>query len=155
VVAALPNVSAIDLQLVMETLDGIFEKVQFVIQFMALFTVATGVIVLGGAIMSGRHQRLKEAVLLRTLGATSRQLWLIQLIEYAVLGGLAALTGCGLALVGNWGLAYYVFETVAAFPPTVIAASLGGVITVTVLTGLLASRGVANHPPLEVLRAEG
>ncbi|MGY8718313.1 MAG: hypothetical protein ACKVI3_11100 [Verrucomicrobiia bacterium] len=43
----------------------------------------------------------------------------------------------------------------AAFPPTVIAASLGGVITVTVLTGLLASRGVANHPPLEVLRAEG
>ena len=155
VVAALPNVSAIDLQLVMETLDGIFEKVQFVIQFMALFTVATGVIVLGGAIMSGRHQRLKEAVLLRTLGATSRQLWLIQLIEYAVLGGLAALTGCGLALVGNWGLAYYVFETLAAFPPTVIAASLGGVITVTVLTGLLASRGVANHPPLEVLRAEG
>lgn len=155
VVAALPNVSAIDLQLVMETLDGIFEKVQFVIQFMALFTVATGVIVLAGAIMSGRHQRLKEAVLLRTLGANSRQLWLIQLIEYAVLGGLAALTGCGLALVGNWALAFFVFETAAAFPPVVVASALGGVITVTIATGLLASRGVANHPPLEVLRAEG
>ncbi|GAB5562045.1 MAG: ABC transporter permease [Synoicihabitans sp.] len=155
VIAELPNVSAIDLQLVMETLDGIFEKVQFVIQFMALFTVATGVIVLAGAIMSGRHQRLKEAVLLRTLGANSRQLWQIQLIEYAVLGGLAALTGCGLALLGNWGLAFFVFDTTAAFPPTVIGGALGGVIAVTVLTGLLASRGVANHPPLEVLRAEG
>ncbi len=122
---------------------------------MALFTVVTGVIVLAGAIMSGRHQRFKEAVLLRTLGATSRQLWLIQLVEYAVLGGLAALTGCGLALIGNWGLAYFVFETTAAFPPMVISLALGGVMSVTILTGLLASRGVANHPPLEVLRAEG
>ncbi len=155
VIAELPNVSAIDLQLVMETLDGIFEKVQFVIQFMALFTVATGVIVLAGAILSGRHQRLKEAVLLRTLGANSRQLWYIQLIEYAVLGGLAALTGCGLALLGNWGLAFFVFDTIAVFPPAIVAGAFGGVVAVTILTGLLASRGVANHPPLEVLRAEG
>lgn len=155
VVSELPNVSAIDLQLVMETLDGIFEKVQFVIQFMALFTVATGVIVLAGAIMSGRHQRMREAVLLRTLGATGRQMWQIQLVEYAVLGGLAALTGCLLAMVGNWGLAFFVFQTNAAYPAPVLLSALLGVMGVTITTGLLASRGVANHPPLEVLRQEG
>ncbi len=154
VVGALPNVSAIDLQLVLETLDGIFSKVQFVIQFMALFTVVTGVIVLAGAIMSGRFQRLREAVLLRTLGATRRQLTQIQLVEYGILGGLAAIVGCGLALGANGLLAHYVFETTGVFAPGTLAVAVIAVTTVTLVTGLLSSRGVANHPPLEILRQE-
>jgi len=155
VVLTLPNVSAIDLQLVMETLDNIFEKVQFVIQFMALFTVATGVIVLAGAVMSGRFQRLREVVLLRTLGASGRQLWQIQLIEYAVLGALAALVGCSLAMVANQLLAVYVFETVGVIAPATIIGAIVTVAAITLTTGLLSNRGVTNHPPLEVLRAEG
>ena len=51
VVAGIPNVSAIDLALILQTLDSVFSKIQFVVQFMALFTVATGVIVLAGAVM--------------------------------------------------------------------------------------------------------
>ncbi len=155
IVAQLPNLSAIDLQLVLETLDGIFEKVQFVIQFMALFTVATGVIVLVGSMMSGRLQRLREVVLLRTLGATSRQLWQIQLVEYAVLGVLAALVGCGLAIVANALLAKFVFETAGVFSVLTIAVAILAVASITLLAGLLSNRGVTNHPPLEVLRAEG
>ncbi len=155
IVAALPNVSAIDLQLVLETLDSIFEKVQFVIQFMALFTVATGVIVLVGAMMSGRLQRLREVVLLRTLGATGRQLWQIQLVEYAVLGILAAVVGCGLAIVANGLLAHFVFETVGVFSVTTIVVAILAVSSITLLAGLLSNRGITNHPPLEVLRAEG
>ena len=155
VVAALPNVSAIDLQLVMDTLDGIFEKIQFVIQFMALFTVATGIIVLAGAVMSGRHQRLREVVLLRTLGATGRQLWQIQIVEYAVLGLLAALVGCGLAMLANGLLAHFAFETAGVYPLDTLGLAVVGVVGVTLLTGLLSNRGVTNQPPLEVLRAEG
>ncbi|WP_221033074.1 ABC transporter permease [Actomonas aquatica] len=155
IVAALPNVSAIDLQLVLETLDGIFEKVQFVIQFMALFTVATGVIVLVGTMMSGRLQRLREVVLLRTLGATGRQLWQIQLVEYAVLGLLSALVGCGLAVVANGLLAHFVFETVGVASPVTLVVAVITVSAITLLTGLMSNRGVTNHPPLEVLRAEG
>lgn len=155
VVSALPNVSAIDLQLVMETLDGIFEKVQFVIQFMALFTVATGIMVLAGAVMSGRFQRLREVVLLRTLGASGRQLWQIQMVEYAVLGVLAAVVGCGLAVVSNELLARFVFQTVGVVSVSILASAVGAVTAITLLTGLIASRGVTNHPPLEVLRAEG
>jgi putative ABC transport system permease protein len=154
VVRVLPNVSAIDLAVILETLDRIFSRVEFVIQFMALFTVVTGVIVLAGAVLSGRFQRLREVVLLRTLGATQRQLVRIQLVEYALLGLLAALVGCGLAVVANALLARFVFETRAVVPVAVLVLATAGVTGITLLTGLLANRGVTRHPPLEVLRQE-
>ncbi|HEY0966567.1 MAG TPA: FtsX-like permease family protein [Opitutaceae bacterium] len=154
VVADVPNVSAIDLALILQTLDSVFSKIQFVVQFMALFTVATGVIVLAGAVMSGRFQRLRETVLLRTLGANRRQLVHIQLVEYAILGLLSALVGCGLALLANWLLAAFVFKTVGAFPLTTLLGAVAAVMTVTLTTGLLSNRGVADHPPLEILRQE-
>jgi len=121
---------------------------------MALFTVATGVIVLAGAILSGRYQRLRETVLLRTLGATRRQLLQIQLVEYAILGVLASVVGCGLALISSELMARFVFETTGAFAPGTLLGAIVSVVTLTLVTGLLANRGVATHPPLEVLRQE-
>lgn len=154
VVSALPNVSAIDLALILQTLDGIFSKVQFVIQFMALFTVITGVIVLAGAILSGRYQRLRETVLLRTLGANRGQLIRIQMVEYAILGALASVVGCALALGANALLAHFVFETTGVIAPLTLLGATAAVMAVTLATGLLSNRGVADHPPLEVLRQE-
>jgi putative ABC transport system permease protein len=154
VVDAFPNVTAIDLALVVATLDGIFSKVAFAIQFMALFTVATGLIVLAGAVLTGRHQRIRETVLLRTLGASRRQLALIQLVEYAVLGIQGAVVGALLAIAGNELLARYVFHVEAAAPAGQIAAAIAVVATLAVATGFLAGRGVVDHPPLEVLRQE-
>ncbi len=154
VVSALPNVSAIDLALILQTLDGIFSKVQFVIQFMALFTVVTGVIVLAGAILSGRYQRLRETVLLRTLGANRGQLMRIQMVEYAILGALASVVGCALALGANALLAHFVFETTGVVAPLTLVGATVAVMAVTLATGLLSNRGVADHPPLEVLRQE-
>jgi putative ABC transport system permease protein len=153
-VEAFPNVTAIDLSLVMQTIDSIFTKVAFVIQFMALFTVVTGVIVLVGAVLSGRFQRIRETVLLRTLGATRRQLVQIELVEYLILGVLAAVVGCGLAVGANALLAKFVFRITATAPVAMLLVATAGVCAVTVVTGLLSSRGVANHPPLEVLRQE-
>jgi putative ABC transport system permease protein len=154
VVDAFPNVTAIDLALVVETLDGIFSKVAFAVQFMALFTVATGLIVLAGAILTGRHQRIRETVLLRTLGATSRQVALIQLVEYAVLGLQAAIVGAVLAVAGNALLARFVFHVDAAAPAGQIAEAIAAVALLTVATGFIAGRGVVDHPPLEILRQE-
>ncbi len=154
VVDRFPNVTAIDLALVVETLDGIFSKVAFAIQFMALFTVATGLIVLAGAIFMGRHQRIRETVLLRTLGATRRQLAAIQLVEYAVLGIQAAIVGSAFAVGGNLLLARYVFHVDATSPLSQVAAAVAIVSSLSVLTGWAAGRGVVDHPPLEVLRQE-
>ena len=154
VVAASPNVTAIDLALVMQTIDGIFTKVAFVIEFMAGFTVLTGVIVLAGAVLTGRFQRIRETVLLRTLGATRRQLVQIQLVEYTILGVLASAVGGALAVVGNLLLAQFIFRISPSVSLPVLAGGTAAVCTVTVLTGLLTNRGITDHPPLEVLRQE-
>lgn len=154
VVGAYPNVSAIDLGLVLQTLDGIFAKVSLVVQFMALFVAVTGVVVLAGAVLSGRNQRVRENVLLRTLGATRRQVRQIMLVEYSVLGMLAATTGGLLAVGANWLLMHYVFDARFTASPLLLLAAVAVVVAVTLVTGLLSSRGVCDYPPLEVLRQE-
>jgi putative ABC transport system permease protein len=149
-----PSVSAADLAILLQTFEKILSKVAFVITFMAAFTVVTGVIVLAGAILTGRYQRIRETVLLRTLGATRRQLMQIQLVEYAVLGVLAAVTGGGLAVVANILLAKFMFDTPIVLSPWVLLVSVVCAAAITIVTGLLTNRGVADHPPLEVLRQE-
>ena len=150
----MPNVSAIDLGFVVRLLDGIFTKIAWAISFLASFTVATGVVVLVGAVLMGRHQRVREAVLLRTLGAQRWQLRQIMLAEYTVLGLLAAATGGGLAVLANGLLAKFLFKVSAVPPVPWLAAAVAAVTALTIVTGLLANRGVSEHPPLEILRQE-
>ena len=92
--------------------------------------------------------------MLRTLGANRRQILLITLIEYGLLGLLASLSGIVLSVLGTWALARYVFET--PYDPSVwpLLAVIGIVTALTMLIGLLNSRDVLTRPPLEVLRAE-
>jgi putative ABC transport system permease protein len=93
-------------------------------------------------------------VLLRTLGATRRQLRQIQLVEYAVLGVLASATGGMLAVAANGLLAKYVFKAPVVFAPGLLLASAAGAVAVTLITGMLTNRGITSHPPLQVLRQE-
>lgn len=155
VVQEFPNVSAIDLSLILETLDSVMAKAAFVIRFMALFTVATGLMVLAAAVATSRYQRMQEAILLRTLGASRLQVEKIMLIEYLCLGIFAGLAGSILALGGAWGLSAFVFKI--PFSPSWISPMVAVVATagVTVLVGVFLSRGALDQPPLEVLRAEG
>ena len=150
-----PNISTIDLATVLQTLEGILNKVALAIRFMAGLTVGTGLIVLVGAILSGRGQRVQEAVLLRTLGASRFQIRQILFTEYAVLGLFSALTGIMLAVVASWALARFTFEVKYAWSPGVLLSALGTVPMLTVTVGLLSSRGVAEQSPLEILRQEG
>lgn len=150
-----PNVSAIDLGLILQTIDSIYAKASFVVEFLALFTVVTGVVVLAGAVLIGRSQRVRESVLLRTLGATKRQVNRIMLAEYLALGTLGAAVGAVLAVGANWGLARFIFKMSWSTPaPEVLVLGWLAVSAVTVITGLLSSRGICDHPPLEVLRQE-
>jgi putative ABC transport system permease protein len=149
-----PSISAIDLAVLLQTFEKILSKVAFVITFMAAFTVVTGIIVLAGAILTGRYQRIQETVLLRTLGATRRQLMQIQLIEYAVLGVLAAVTGGILAVAANLLVARFMFKTGLAVYPGLLLVSVLAAVAITIVTGLVTNRGIVDHPPLEVLRQE-
>jgi len=125
-----------------------------VIRFMAFFSIFTGLIVLAAAVTTSRFQRVQESVLLRTLGASRKQITRIMIIEYIFLGGFAALTGLVLSYASSWALAFFVFESV--FIPTVwpFVVMISVVISLTVLIGMSNSRGILDRPPLEVLRAE-
>jgi putative ABC transport system permease protein len=81
VVSAFPNVSIIDLALVLQLLDELLGKIGFVIRFMAGFSMVTGWIVLLSAVLNSKNQRTKESILLRTLGASKKQVLLINATE--------------------------------------------------------------------------
>jgi putative ABC transport system permease protein len=154
VVQQFPNVSVIDLALVLKVLDDIFNKIGFVIRFMAGFSILTGLIVLIASVMISKYQRLQESVLLRTLGASRKQIFAITSLEYFFLGALAAFTGILLAFAGSWALAKFSFE--AEFKPDILPVAIlfGLVSMLTVIIGLVNSRGILSQPPLQVLRQD-
>ncbi len=154
VVQQFPNVSIIDLKLIITTIDNVLSKIAFAIRFMALFSIFTGLIVLSGSIVTSRYQRIKESVLLRTLGASRNQVLKIMSIEYLFLGLFAALTGVILAIFSSWSLFYFVFNSAFTFSPIPLILALFIVMILTLGIGLLNSRGIHTRPPLEILRSE-
>ncbi|MBW3545456.1 MAG: ABC transporter permease [Bacteroidetes bacterium] len=154
VVQRFPNVSLIDLNLILQTVDELVGRVSFVIRFMALFSIVTGLIVLIGSVIISKYQRIQESVLLRTLGASRKQILSINMLEYFFLGSLAAITGVIIALLGSWALAYFSFET--PFSPSVwpVLIAYGAITGLTIFIGLSNSQSIVNKPPLEILRTE-
>lgn len=154
VVQQFPNVSVIDLSLVLSVLDKLLDKIGFVVRFMAGFSIITGLVVLIASVLISKYQRIQESVLLRTIGASRKQIFYITALEYFFLGALAAATGILLSIISSWLLAKYVFET--SFTPewTSLMIVFLAISVLTVIIGLLNSRSVVNRPPLEILREE-
>ncbi|MFD2244822.1 ABC transporter permease [Pontibacter ruber] len=154
IVDRFPNISAIGLDLILQTLDEVVSQISFVIQFMALFSIATGLLVLIGSVNVSKFQRVQESVLLRTLGASRRQIFSITSLEYLLLGALAAATGLIISIGAAWALSVYSFKV--DFAPVLwpLAVIFVLVTLLTVIVGLLNSRGILVRPPLEVLRRE-
>lgn len=154
VTRAFPNVSSIDITLVLNVFEAIFSRIAFVVRFMALFSILTGLIVLAGAVLVSRFQRVEESVLLKTLGGSKSTVIRIMTVEYVVLGIAAALTGMILSLVAGWSLARFLFDTEFVVDPVSLLLVMLGVVGLTVLIGFLNSRGVYGKQALEVLRSD-
>ena len=152
IVKQFPNISIVDLGLVLKVLDEILDKIGFVIRFMGGFSIATGLVVLIASVMISKYQRIKESVLLRTLGASKRQILIITGLEYFFLGALAALSGILLALIGGWALAVFSFKAPYVISWLSIFILFTSVTGLTMLIGLFNSRGIVSKPPLEILR---
>jgi putative ABC transport system permease protein len=153
VVLAYPNVSALDLAVVQQTLDGVLSKVTLAIRFMALFSIASGFVILIGALTASRLQRLREVVLLKTLGATGQQVRRIMLTEYLAWGSLAALTGVALAGLAGWALVTRFFEVGFHLPAVPLAGIWIAVCLVTVVVGFANSRALLRGTPLAAWRS--
>lgn len=154
VVKAFPNVSVIDLTTILQSVNDILQKVSFIIRFMAIFSLLTGLIVLVSSLTLSKYQRLKESILLRTIGATKRQIIRINATEYAFLGTLSAGTGVFIAIVSSFMVTKFQLDldfVINWIPVLMIMIML---ILITIVIGMFSSRDVINNPPLEVLRKE-
>lgn len=153
-VRSFPTVSVIDLRQVITVIEDILNKISWVINFMAFFSILTGIIVLIGSVRTSKFQRMKESVLLRTLGAKDKQILRITALEYFFLGILGSGMGVFMAFLGSFLLARFVFDTTftPSLAPFVIV--LPGITILVLVIGLLNSRTVLRSSPLEVLRKE-
>ena len=153
-VAKYPNLSIIDLRQVYDTVENILDKVSWVINFMAFFSIITGIIVLIGSVRTSKYQRIKESVLLRTLGAKNKQILQISAFEYLFLGLIGSLVGILLALLSSLCLALLLFNE--PFTPSIIpfVVFLPGITLLVLGIGLSNIRSVLSSTPLEVLRRE-
>ncbi len=152
-VRAFPNLSVIDVAAIMTRFRTMTEQVAKAVQFVFLFTVLAGLVVLYAAIGTTLDERIYESAIMRTVGARRRQLQIAQLAEFSALGLAAGLLGGSGASV----LAYALSEKVLSLPYTfnpwiILLGVLGGTIGVSV-AGMLGMRGTLERPPLEVIRA--
>jgi putative ABC transport system permease protein len=147
-----PGVSSVDVTMVLQVLQQLVGQIVLVLRFMALFSIATGILVLVSALWMSRAQRLEEAILLRTLGASQPQIRWIQMVEFMSLGMLATVAGILLALTAASLLAHFAFETRLDLSLEVILAALAGTAVLTAAVGAWSHRRVLRAPPLEVLR---
>lgn len=154
VVAAFPNVTAVNIRYVLDAIGSVLTRLGRVVRLMALFTVAAGLLVLAGAIATSRYRRLREAVILKTLGATRGVIVRIFAVEYACLGATAGLIGAALASLLAFVLLHFFLDQPWSLEPVRLAAGALGAALLTILTGFLASYRLLGRKPLAVLRQE-
>jgi putative ABC transport system permease protein len=147
-----PNVSTLDLSLVQQTVGRVINRITLAIRFMAAFVLVGGALVLAGALAAGRTQRTREAVLLRTLGATRRTVQRVLFTEYIALGSLAGLAGVLLGLLAGWALTRFFFEIPFKAPLLPLLLVWAGIATLAVLIGAANNRRILDRPPLAALR---
>lgn len=147
-----PNLTIIDVGSVIRQIQAVVDQVVTAVEFLFLFTLASGVLVLYAALVASQDERMREAALLRALGATRKQLSRAQWIEFSLIGGLAgALAATGAAAVG-WVLAKCIFNFEWAFMPSAWLIGIAVGAACALLGGWLGLRNVLNRPPLQTLR---
>src|SRR5207302_11121423 len=132
----------------------VLRQISFGVRFMAVCSIAAGVVVMAGALAEARYQRLYESVILKALGATRWAIARAFAVEYACLGAAAGLGGTVLAAVLAWIVLRFVLDTPWTLEPATFV--LGVVLTplVALAVGLLATVRLLGRKPLSVLRQE-
>ena len=154
-VRAYPNVSIVDVSEAAANIGLIANRIAGVIGFLALVTVLNGMVILAGAVAAGRFARVREAMLLKVLGANKSDLRKILTVEYGVLAALGCLCGWVLGEIISRVLLGFFFEAPVVVPYGRVVLALGAILVLNTAVGLLISRDTARARPLDVLREEG
>jgi putative ABC transport system permease protein len=154
VAARFPNVSVIDLREILQTIQTIVNNVTLAVTVVGILVLLSGGLILVGAVSMTKFRRVYEAAILKTLGASSRLIATMLVLEYGVLGAIAGTVGALGAIVLSWAIARYALELPWDPTPSI---TISGIIATSILVaaiGVLASVDVLRHKPLATLRAE-
>ena len=154
IVADYPNISVIDLREVLDTIKTIVDNVTLAVTVVGALVLFSGSLILIGAVSMTKFRRVYEAAILKTLGASSRLIATMLLLEYGVLGAIAGTVGAAGAVVLSWAVARYGLDL--PWEPAPLLTIGGIVVTATAVAaiGVIASLDVLRHKPLSTLRAE-
>ena len=153
-VTQFPNVSAIDVREVLSSVKTLVDNVTLAISIVGGIALVSGILILAGAVAMTKFQRVYEAAILRTLGASTRMLATMLALEYGGLGLLAGGVGAAGALALTWSVSRYVFDI--PWRPAPGIAALGAAVTMLLvgIVGVTSSYDVLRKKPLGTLRAE-
>jgi putative ABC transport system permease protein len=149
-----PTVTVIDVAATLETVRQVLLQITYVIQFLAAFSIFAGIVILASAIAGTKYRRIREVVVLKTLGATRPRIATIFSIEFAVLGLIAGAVGLLFANLLSRTLLLHTLHFDYEFQPWMNLGAWLSVAAMTIIAGWLASNRVLGQKPLEVLREE-
>ena len=147
-----PSVTAIDIAPILAQIQRVLEQVIGAVQFLFVFTLAAGVLVLYAALAGTRDERVHESALLRALGASHKQVRSVQTAEFVAVGALSGLMAALGAQGIGWVLATYVFEFHIDFNPWLVPAGIVAGVVCSGVGGWMSLRRVLSRPALQSLR---
>ena len=153
-VTRFPNVSVIDLKEILQTIQEVVNKVTLAVTVVGALVLLSGALILVGAVSMTKFRRVYEAAILKTLGANSRLIATMLVLEYGVLGAIAGTVGALGAIALSWGVARYALELPWQATPLITVTGIVATAVLVAAIGVLASIDVLRHKPLATLRAE-
>jgi putative ABC transport system permease protein len=153
-VSRFPNVSVIDFHEILETVRDVMSKVTLAITVVGMLVLFSGGLILVGAVAMTKFQRVYEAAVFKTLGASTRKIATMLLVEYGVLGSLAGLVGSAGAVALTWGVSRYALDIPWRVFPAEHAGGVALTAALVAAIGVLSSLDVLRNKPLATLRSE-
>ena len=154
IAAQFPNVSVIDLREILNTIQGIVANVTLAVTVVGGLVLFSGALILVGAVSMTKFRRVYEAAILKTLGASSRLIAAMLVLEYGVLGAIAGTVGAIGAIGLSWAVARFALDLPWEPAPAVTVTGIFATAFFVAAVGVLASLDVLRHKPLATLRAE-
>jgi putative ABC transport system permease protein len=152
IVAALPNVTVIDITETVANAAAVADRLVQIIRFFTLFSVLAGVLIVISSVFATRQARIQEAVYYKVLGAKRSFVRQVFTVENLLLGLISALLALLMAQVGSWALCRYLFEI--NYQPALGASLLLVAATMALVTGvgMAASGSILRSKPILILR---
>ncbi len=149
---ALPNVTGIRVADILQSVADLVGQLAGALAVTGAVTLASGALVLAGAVAAGQRRRVAEAVILKTLGATRGQIRTAWMVEFGAIGATAGVIAAGLGTLASWGVVRFLLHTPWFFLPGVLAATVAGCVVLMLLFGYIGTASALRVSPASQLR---